>query len=287
MWSRASINLLLLFAIFPALLILPTGSGQVLSSFTTILTVTTQVVTTDTFYSTVGTTRGVSTVFHTAYSNQVTVDATGGTVACNYKALRFTASKGDAVSLDVKTSIPISIYIMSADDYRTWMSQKSCVALGSSLYNKQVSGRVLIDMIAPSNGDYDLVFLNASSSTPANVDVNFVSASQTVTSVSLPVVSAFPVTGTYTATSTVTTVQATAGQSLLEQYGLPIVAVILMLGVGFLLSKRRSRTKTKATTAAAPLEVRAPVSDKFCGDCGSPIPADAQFCGECGASTKD
>ena len=71
-------------------------------------------------------------------STPFVIQPTQGRYGCIYQRLPFTARKGEAISVDVKSSIPISLYIMTAADYRAWVNGNSCSALASSVYNKQV-----------------------------------------------------------------------------------------------------------------------------------------------------
>jgi hypothetical protein len=139
-------------------------------------------------------------------------------------------------------------------------------------------------MIAPSSGGYDLVLLNFSPTSSASVNVGYTGISQAVTTVSLPVVSAFALTETYTATSTLTEVQPVTEP--LQQYGLYVIILVLVLALGFLALRRRSSKKTVGTATVAAKRA-APISERFCGDCGKPILMEAKFCPECGANTED
>jgi hypothetical protein len=261
---------------------MPGGLGQSLTTIVT--TITTPVTTVATVNSTVGSTQGLSTELHTdAYTTPFVIQPTQGTYGCIYQALPFTANNGEAISVDVKSSIPISIYIMTAVDYQAWLAGNSCAAASSVLYSREQVSSVYIDMIAPSSGGYDLVLLNLSPTNSASVNVGYTGISQAVTTVFLPVVSAFALTETYTATSTLTEVQPVTEP--LQQYGLYAIIFVLVLALGFLALRRRSSKKTVGTATVATGET-APVSGRFCGDCGKPIPIDAEFCPKCGASTE-
>lgn len=264
--------------------------GSVGQSLTTIVTtVTTPVVIVDTVNSTVGTTQSPSTVSKTdAYSTPFVIQPTQGMYGCIYQALRFTASEGEAISVDVKSSIPISIYIMTADDYRAWLAGKSCAAASSVLYSRQQVSTIFVDMLAPSTGDYDLVFLNLSSSSSANVSVDFQGVSQGLTTLSVPVVTGFPVTETYTATGNVTEVQTvTSPFSMLQQNGvtLGIITVVVLVLLVLAFRRRSKRRKAKAATVAPMM--KAPVSGRFCGNCGKAIPSVSKFCNYCGEPAEE
>jgi hypothetical protein len=278
-WREIVSSLLVLATLF-ALVPMPGSVGQ---SLTTIVkTVTTPVVIVDTVNSTVGTTQTRSTVLKTeAYSTPLVIQPTQGMYGCIYRNLPFAASEGEAISVDVKSSIPISIYIMTAADYGAWVAGKSCTVASSVLYSQQQVSIKFIDMIAPLTGDYDLVFLNVSPSSSANVSVDFQGVSQGFTTISVPVVTGILVTKTDTVTSTPTSVQTVTAEPL-QQYGLFAIPAVLILALGLFVVRRRSgKRKVKHATSVVPDAV------KFCGDCGKAIPISAQFCPECGASTED
>jgi hypothetical protein len=250
--SRELVSSLLLLVALLALVTMPTGVGQSLT------------------LTTIGTTQGLSTVFYTAaYTTQFVIQSTGGTYACNDQAYGpFKLTEGEALSIGVTSNTPISFYIMTASDYKTWAAAPSC-AIGSSVqYSRELVTKDRIDMIAPSTGNYDLLLLNFSPTISASVNVDYAYISQAVTTVSIPVVNEVPVT------------------QPVQQYGLYVIILVLALALGFLALWRRFRKKTVAT-ATVEAQQAGPVSGKFCGDCGKPIPIDVMFCPECGASTED
>jgi hypothetical protein len=283
---REIFSLLLVLVTLFALVPMPGSVGQ---SLTTIVkTITTPVVSVNTINSTVGTTQSRITVSQTdAYSTPFVIQPTQGMYGCIYQALRFTASKGEAISVDVKSSIPISIYIMTADDYRAWVAGSSCAVASSVLYSRQQVSTVLVDMLAPSSGDYDLVFLNLSSSSSANVSVGFQGVSQGLTTVSVPVVTGFLVTGTYTATRDLTEVQTVSNPiSMLQQnwvmLGIVIVVVLVLLVFAF---RRRSRRGEVEVAAIVP-STKALTGKRFCENCGRENPSDSKFCKYCGEPAR-
>jgi len=174
---------------------------------------------------------------------------------------------------------------MTANEYQAWLAGNSCAAGGSVLYSREQVSSVYVDMIAPSSGRYDLVLLNFSPTSSASVNVGYTGISQAVTTVSLPVVSAFALTETYTTTSTLTEVQPVTEP--LQQYGLYVIILVLVLALGFLAFRRRSSKKKTVGTATVAAKQATPITGKFCGDCGKPISMEAKFCPECGASTED
>ncbi len=243
-------SLLLLVALF-ALLGMPAGVGQSLT------------------LTTIGTTQGLSTMFYTAaYTTMFVIQPTGGTYACMDQPYGpFKITKGDTISVDVTSNIPISFYIMTASDYQTWAAAPSC-AIGSSVqYSREDVSKGYIDMIASSTGDYYLLLLNFSPTNSASVNVDYAYISQAVTTVFVPVVTEVPVT------------------QPVQQYGLYVILLVLVLASAFLALRHRSSKKTGTATVAEKQAL--PISGKFCGDCGKPIPIDATFCPECGASTED
>jgi hypothetical protein len=278
---------LLLLAALSALIMIPGGVGQSLT--TVVTTVTTPVVIVDTVNSTVGTTQAQSTAFTTeAYSTPFAIEPTQGVYGCVYQTLPFAASLGEAISIDVKSTVPISIYIMTGNDYRAWLNGKSCSATSSALYDRQQVSIALIDMIAPSTGDYDLVFLNFSSSSSASVSLGFQGVSQAITTMSVPVVSGFSVTETYTATGNLTSVRTVNDAfTMIQQYGLApgIVAVVVLVVALFAFRRRSKQRRVKAVTVVP--EVKAPVSGSFCGNCGKPIPPNSKFCNYCGEPAEE
>jgi len=260
---------------------MPSGVGQSLTTF--LETVTTQVEVTGTVTSTVGSTQGLSTqVQMQTYSTPFVVDATYGRYGCIYKTLRLTANEGDQISGQITSNSEISFYVMSSNDYRTWVNENLCSVRSSFLGEREVTS-LLLDMIAPYTGEYVLLFLNSSIATPANVVLVFVSLSQTVTTISLPVVSAFLLTETYLTTHTLEEVRPVETWPLFDEYAI-LIAAILGLIVVLLVLQRRSRKKiTAATIPARP----APITGKFCGNCGAPLPLSAQFCDRCGAPDEE
>ena len=74
----------------------------------------------------------------------------------------------------------------------------------------------------------------------------------------------------------------------MEQYGLylgiAIVVLIVLVAVLVLKKRRKPSTPQAQPLTTAPPEV-APKepTQKFCVNCGAPLPADAQFCGKCGS----
>jgi len=74
----------------------------------------------------------------------------------------------------------------------------------------------------------------------------------------------------------------------LEQYGLYVgiaVVVVIALIAVLVLMKRRKRPPPPAQPApTVPVGVAPQLpAQKFCVNCGAPLPADAQFCGKCGS----
>jgi hypothetical protein len=74
----------------------------------------------------------------------------------------------------------------------------------------------------------------------------------------------------------------------LEQYGLyvEIAIVVVIVLVAVLILKKRKRPPTPptqpVTTVPLGVDAKAP-TQKFCINCGAPLPADAQFCEKCGS----
>jgi hypothetical protein len=285
-WREIVSSLLVLATLF-ALVPMPGSVGQ---SLTTIVrTVTTPVVIVDTINSTVGTTQSRSTVLKTeAYSTPFVIQPTRGIYGCIYQNLPFAASEGEAISVDVKSSIPISVYIMTAADYGAWVAGKSCTVASSVLYSQQQVSIKFIDMIAPSTGDYDLVFLNVSPSSSATVSVAYQGVSQGFTTISVPVVTGFPVTETYTATGNVTEVQTvTSPFAILQQNGVVLGIVVVVVLVLLVLAFRRRSRRGKAKGATIAPTTKAPAGERFCGNCGKPIPSDSRFCNYCGEPAEE
>ena len=279
--GRQLTSALLLLAALSASAMMPSGVGQSLTTF--LETVTTQVEVTGTVTSTVGSTQGLSTqVQMQTYSTPFVVDATYGRYGCIYKTLRLTANEGDQISGQITSNSEISFYVMSSNDYRTWVNENLCSVRSSFLGEREVTS-LLLDMIAPYTGEYVLLFLNSSIATPANVVLVFVSLSQTVTTISLPVVSAFLLTETYLTTHTLEEVRPVETWPLFDEYAI-LIAAILGLIVVLLVLQRRSRKKITAVTIPAR---PAPITGKFCGNCGAPLPLSAQFCDRCGAPDEE
>jgi ribosomal protein L40E len=74
----------------------------------------------------------------------------------------------------------------------------------------------------------------------------------------------------------------------LEQYGLyvgiAIVIVIVLVAVLVLMKRRKQPARPAQPVTTAPPEVAPQAStEKFCVNCGAPLPADALFCGKCGS----
>jgi hypothetical protein len=245
--------MLLLVALF-ALVTLPGGVGQALT------------------LTTIGATQSLSTVIHTyAYTTQFIMNPTGGTYRCTtqpYGPFKLTA--GDALAIDVTSNIPISIYMMTANDYQAWANAATCAVGSSVMYSREKVSSDYIDMIAPSTGDYYLLLLNFSPTNSASVNVRHAYIIQAVTTVIVPVVREVPVT------------------EPVQQYGFYVIGIlVLVLALGLLALWRHSSTKKAAGTATVAAKQISSVSGKFCGDCGQPIPIDAEFCPKCGASTED
>jgi hypothetical protein len=257
------------------------GGGAGGSLTTVMMTVTTPVPSVSSFSSTVGTSEVPSTVFQTeTYPTSFVLKPTNGQYGCMYRALKFDADKGDTISAGVESSAPISIYIMTANDYQAWEKGKSCSA-GSALYVQQKVSNTQAHMVAPSTGEYDLVFLNFSSNGSASVSLNFVGVSQTLTTVSVPAVSAFPTTETYNATSIATETRTVSDP--LQQYGMFFIPV---LSAVILALQRRSSKRTMGTVPPAAGRGSRAVK-RYCGECGNAISMQARFCPKCGAGSDD
>jgi hypothetical protein len=262
---------------------LPASVSQSLTTIVT--TVTTPITTFEMVESTVGSTRSTSTEFHTiAYTTLFVIQPTGGVYGCVPQAYGpFTLADGEPLACDIASNNPISVYIMSASEYRAWAASNSC-SVGSAQYSRDKVTSVYIDMIAPSSGDYYLLLLNFSSTRSASVNVGYTDVSQTVTSVLVPVISEFAVTETQTVMTKLTHVQQVTDP--LQQYGFLAVVLALVLVVALLALRRRSNKKATGSVTVAAKQA-APAGEKFCGDCGKPIPVSAKFCPVCGASTDD
>jgi hypothetical protein len=63
-----------------------------------------------------------------------------------------------------------------------------------------------------------------------------------------------------------------------------IIAVVALVGILLMMRKRGSpKTATATPMLVQPAEVAAPAAEKFCMDCGAPLPVHAPFCSECGS----
>jgi len=279
--------ILLLIALF-GLVVMASGMNQTVALVGE--TITAQLIVTETTQSTVNTTQGLTSQSQTTtYSTPFVLQATQGLRGCVYKALRFNASQGDQISINIKSSSEIAVHIMSTTDYSTWVKKNNCTVT-SSLHSWQTVRTLFIDFTAPFTGDYELLFLNTSSDTPASVNLNLVNSSQNVTT------SRAPLTETHTAASTSTEVGPVQAKPFLDQYGLLII-VLLGLVTAALALLRRSRKEGSATRVARGREPGSagrylspppphPVAVKACGNCGASIPQDARYCGECGATQR-
>jgi len=74
----------------------------------------------------------------------------------------------------------------------------------------------------------------------------------------------------------------------MEQYGLYVgiaIVIVLVLVAALVLMKRRKppTPPTQPVTTAPPGVSQQAPTQKFCVNCGAPLPADAQFCGKCGS----
>lgn len=280
-------GLLLLIALF-GLVVIPSGMSQTLTKV--VETVTAQVIVTETTESTVNTTQGLTSQSKAyTYSTPFVLQATQGLHGCVYKALRFNASQGDQISINIKSSSEISFYIMSASNYSEWAKRNNCTVTGS-MHSQRAVRTLFIDFIAPFTGDYELLFLNTSLNVPASVNLNLVNSSQNVTS-SRP-----PLTETRTATNASTEVGPVQARSLLDQYWLliPVLLGVVTAGLALL---RRSRKEGMVTRMARrgkpgsagrylPPPQPSHAAMKQCANCGAWIPQDARYCGECSAAQR-
>jgi len=271
---RQAVTLILVAVTVFSLVPMPGSVGE---SLTTIVsTLTTPVVIVDT--------TNVETV---AYSTPLVIEPTQGTYVCTFKAMRFNANSGDEISIQFTANLPVSLYIMTRDDFQTWQNGNSCTATASVLYTREQVSNDHIDMVAPSTGDYDLVFLNYSSSSLANVTLNFAGVSQALTTVSVPIVSSYPVTETYTATGNVTVVEKVADTfTLVRRYVLtPMIVIVIAALLVFAFRRRSKRRKAQPVTGAP--ETKAPATGRFCINCGKEIPIGVSFCPGCGARMEE
>lgn len=268
------------FAVLSLLNSFPASLGQSLTTIVT--TITTPVTTVGTVKSTIGSTQALSTIVYTAaYTTMFIIKPPGTGYGCRSEAYGpFTLTKGEALSYDITLNTPISIYIMSANDYQTWTASNAC-KVRSALYSREQVSSDYIDMVAPSKGDYYLILLNLSQTSSASINVGYTDIAQVITTIQGPDVTEFPTTETQTATSMFTEVQPVT--DTLQTYAPFAIILVLIIALSLIAFRRHSKKRSGTETVAARQAVL--VSGKFCRKCGKPIRVSTKFCPACGAGT--
>lgn len=262
-------------------------SGQSVTTITSTETYTTVLASTSIAYYTLGTSYVTSTLKGSLYSGVFSIEPPSANYGCIYDNLPFTVKKNDKVSVSTTSSTAISFYIMSEDSFKKWLTQRLCAVKVDTYVKKEGIISYSADFVAPTDGQYEFLFVNDASST-ANISFDAGTSAAVTTEASTIISYAAQ---TYVVTSTGSTVQSHTeavtqsqgfsleGNSLLI---LAVVAVLIIVGVAVMFGMRgRKTTGPKAVTQVQP-PTPAPTAPMFCAKCRSAIPRDSKFCQECG-----
>jgi len=306
---------LIFFAVVLSLGSSPAANDQTLTTITSLQTITTE---------TAVTRLSVSTAQSIGYATLTTTQFTTSTLAqprrllvyqhvfsavpeeygCIFDSRSFTAQEGQVVAGTISSDYEVSVYLMSQHDYDVWRRERFCSAREATLLiDEVVMGTYSFELVIPSSGRYQFVFLNYSHEDGPKVNMNAdivgsaaessVIVTRTYTQQSYSTESAVVSTVvTQTVTSRRTEQVAGIGfamegsSMLLMAAG--VVVGLVVVGLLFVLRGRRPKAAAGAVTYEPEAEVAPappgapPPGMKFCVHCGAKIPNVATFCTKCG-----
>jgi ribosomal protein L40E len=273
--------LLLSFAVIPL-----AGSGYYssqpfdLTTVTSLQTYTTTVTSASYGVYSAGVTYITSTQKGTLYSGPIPITPTESNYECIYDNLPFTVKRGDHITGQLSSNSSVSFYIMSEDQFKTWLNRRRCPVV-SAWISKEGIISYEIDWTVPQDGQYEFLFLNFSPQKTANVEFDVsLAGSLSVTVLTSTVYSSTTQMFTSTFTGTLTSVSTQQVQNPSPVPYVWVVAAVIAAVVAIVavaLYRRRSRPAVPSPAATS----RAP-SEMFCRKCGAKIPRDSTFCLECG-----
>jgi hypothetical protein len=260
------------------------GVSQTVTTFTSVGTTTSSFTNTVTSSFPVQTSYLTSTQQQTILAETFTIDAPSPN-HCYYYAYHFTGAKGDHITGQMSSTVPVNVYMMTEKSYDTWEAEGRCQVTVSTIINTVVSNPKAIDKILPADGTYYFVFVLYEAVAPADVQFYILGPSTTFTLTSTAysaTMQTFVAAATLTATNIYTTEVPQSALGSIDPMLLGAIAVVVVIIiVGFILYRSRSRKPTPdkpmATTQAA----------RTCPKCGATPLAGSKFCYNCGAATGD
>jgi len=303
------VSSVLILAVIPLLLLVPSSEGQGVTTITSLATVTTTftrtsvslVQGTETRTSTLTVSYSTTTNLpaQTLYRQSKTLATFGPEYGCLYDQRIFTAKHGQVVSMNLTSSTTISFFVMKGRDYDEWLKVAQC-AVTSSLVEAHDVTDYYGELVVPEDGHYYFVFLNFFHDKPAKIQFTAkiigvaAMASSTMTTTVAVLGEYRTVSETLVVTST-QTLSSIRTEETLFPLGQNSLAIVVLAGIAaivvvLLAMRKRRRPETAAATASAqPIpqaSIAAPspvTADEFCMNCGASLPAHATFCNKCGA----
>ncbi|MGO9644221.1 MAG: zinc ribbon domain-containing protein [Candidatus Bathyarchaeia archaeon] len=261
------------------------GGGAAITNYQTF---TTTIVTTNHGYNQIISTMTYS---QSLESGSFTITPTGQNSCGIYDNFPFTAQKNDVVVGTITSNVTVSFYIMTESQYQSWLTANGCPVFSAGLLEGAITS-YNVSYVVPSDGKYEFLFLSRAKTYTAGVefDASLVSGS---TMVSVTSYSPFEQTLLITSTGSSSSVMAEQSShgKLTSLLPFAIVAILVLIGLGLYLSKRKTardsgvQTTIETTRPISPTQTDVKKSMMYCRKCGATIPRDSTFCKECGTTT--
>ena len=219
---------------------------------------------------------------------------------CGYIDTRYLSLDAGQVHVSYHTDSTdrrVDFWMMNDDDYTKWFNIRFCQELRTfqgirkPFVAKLDSSGYEFTTEVPSAGVYYFAFMNEHKY-PITVTLNLDAGLQTseVTLTKATTIYSTQVSPYVTETVTVST--RPVGFGLLFYAGIGLIAVAVIALVISRMKNAAPRTAPPSTSApvvhAGPVvsPPPAPTTEKFCTNCGAPLPAHAVFCNKCGANQQ-
>lgn len=153
--------MLIIVLIFSPLLLPTVGS----ESYVTITTQATQVQTIMVGSSVITSLSEPQTIIDRSFK----VNSTSGTnYGCETFILTFTGNRGQYVSGNFTSIIPLDFYIMPDSSYQNWLKTRGCASLPDSITSQRIVTSYNFNVALPDSGLWDIVLVNYSNNRDAS-----------------------------------------------------------------------------------------------------------------------
>jgi len=194
-----------------------------------------------------------SPFWRTPLSGSRTLSAVPQEYGCNWDDVHLVAQSGQVISLKFNSNNQVDVYVLSSDEFDSWMNRHLCAPADTLASGKKVTSESL-NVVIPENGMYHMLFENSSHDHAAVVyfEIQIIgsastSLARTVTTTNIVLFAYFTTTETSYISSTNTAVINTGDNHQLANQNLLLGWFTVVLSAYFLywITKRRSRGESK------------------------------------------